>query len=39
MISDRYIELYEKVTGLPFNKSKATNTLAEDIKTNIIENI
>jgi phosphoribosylaminoimidazole-succinocarboxamide synthase len=39
MISDRYIELYEKVTGLPFNKTKATNTLAEDIKTNIIENI
>lgn len=39
MISDRYIELYEKVTGLPFNKSKATNTLAQDIKTNIIENI
>lgn len=39
MISERYIELYEKVTGLSFNKNTAGNTLAEDIKTNIIANI
>ena len=39
MISERYIELYEKVTGLSFNKQEAGNTLAEEIKTNIIEHI
>ncbi|WP_017732197.1 phosphoribosylaminoimidazolesuccinocarboxamide synthase [Nafulsella turpanensis] len=39
MISDRYIELYEKVTGLPFNKINTSGSLTEEIKANIIENI
>ncbi|HKK10595.1 MAG TPA: phosphoribosylaminoimidazolesuccinocarboxamide synthase [Bacteroidales bacterium] len=26
-VSERYIELYEKITGLPFKKAKASNTM------------
>ncbi len=39
MISDRYIELYEKVSGLSFNKTEAGDTLADEIKANIIAHI
>ena len=39
MISERYIELYEKVTGLSFNKADTGESLSEQIKANIIENI
>ena len=39
MISERYIELYEKVTGLSFNKANTSESLSEQIKANIIENI
>ena len=39
MISERYIELYEKVTGLPFKRAETSRQLAEEIKSNIIKNI
>lgn len=39
MISERYIELYEKITGLPFKPIMPGIKLEEDIQENIIKNI
>lgn len=39
MISERYIELYEKITGLPFTYSKSGSRLEEEIQANILQNI
>ena len=36
MVSERYIELFEKVTGTPFVKAK-TNSLAERIENNVLD--
>lgn len=36
MVSERYIELFEKVTGTPFVKAK-TNNLAERIENNLLD--
>ena len=35
-VSERYIELYEHITGEAFNKSDISNTLAR-IENNILE--
>lgn len=39
MISERYIELYEKVSGLPFNKKDTGTAPDEEIRANILQNI
>lgn len=39
MISDRYIELYEKVSGLSFNKKDTGTAPEEEIRANIMQNI
>lgn len=39
MISERYIELYEKVSGLPFNKKDTGTAPEEEIRANIMQNI
>lgn len=39
MISERYIELYGKITGLPFKPSETTQSTEEEIRTNILQNI
>lgn len=39
MISERYIELYRKITGLPFKPSGSVYGTAEEIRTNILQNI
>lgn len=39
MISERYIELYEKITGLPFKQMVPGIKLEEEIQENIIKNI
>ena len=39
MISERYIELYEKVTGLPFKRTDSSVQLAEEIRSNILKSI
>ena len=35
-VTERYVELYEKITGLPFEKSDVSN-IAERIESNVVE--
>jgi len=35
-VSERYIELYEKITGLPFEKAEVSN-IQERIESNVLE--
>jgi len=35
-ISDRYIELYEKITGSKFEKAEYSDDIYERIETNIL---
>lgn len=39
MISERYIELYENITGLKFNKKDISIDPEEDLRVNILQNI
>lgn len=39
MISERYIELYEKITGLRFNKKDINIAAHDEIRANILQNI